>query len=36
MHINQDNLHGELEHFKDRQTIFIQIQLIHIVAFSIV
>lgn len=36
MHRNQDNLHEELEHFKHRQTILIQMNLIHITAFSIV
>lgn len=34
--MNQGNLHGELEHFKHRQTILIQMKLIHITAFSVV
>lgn len=36
MHINQDNLHEELEHFKCRQTILIQIKLIYMIASGIV
>lgn len=36
IHINQENLHGELEHFKHRQTILIQIKLVHIIVSSVV
>lgn len=32
----KENLHGELEHFKHRQTILIQIKLVHIIVSGVV